>query len=158
MAIAVSIVLDLRPPATELHPFAAVDLRQGSLVDMDVVRMRPVPRDLFEPVALPFVLGHPVVAGDPIIRSSIDDRPAAPPGSLLLELAVPDDTRVGDEITAVILSADHGAAPETVRGVVVGMVETDSTGPRAVCAFPAEPAPRVAAAGAENRVTVLRSG
>jgi hypothetical protein len=158
LAIAVSMWLDIRPPATEQHPFAVADLAAGTVVDAATVQMRDVPRGMLTRVQLPSVLGHAVRGGDPITASAIVQEPAIPPGSSILELGVPNGTEVGDTVTAVIIGSDPGGDPETVDGIVVGLEERDSAPPKALCAFARDSAARLAAADAEGRVTVLRSG
>lgn len=148
--VVTAFALDLAPPATVPHPFAAVDLPAGAEVTEEDVSFREVPAGLLDPVTLPFVTGRPVAAGAPLLASDRAEGPPVPEGWWSIELPVPAGTGAGTEVRLVT------GADDPVPGIVVAVPAADGFAePVALVAVPGDAAVAVAEAAADRRVTVL---
>jgi hypothetical protein len=155
--VLVALWADLRPDATVEHPFARSDLPVGAEITRTEVDMVEIPTGILESVELPLVLGRPVVAGEPILRSSSSpDEVTMPDGWLQVELAVPVGAHPGSTVVVVATAPAEGDAPDSYEGLVVSSGGDGDFGARiATCAFPPEQATEVAVAASQNRISVL---
>jgi len=144
-----AIYVDLRPPSTVDHPYAAFDLDAGDAIDRSSVLWRSVPKGLFEPVDLPASAGRQINRGQPILMADIDTRNVdVPDGWLVVEVPVPQGSVSGGAVVAIVAHFD--AEPVSHPGVIVSTQDD-----RCSCAFPTDAAAEIAIALTENRVQIL---
>jgi len=155
--VLVALWADLRPAQTVEHPFARTDLPAGAEITRTEVDMVEIPTGILESVELPLVLSHPVVSGEPILRSSSStDEVTMPDGWLQVELAVPAGAHPGSTVVVVATALAEGDAAASYQGIVVTSGVDDAFGARiATCAFPPEQATAVAVAASQNRISIL---
>lgn len=153
LLVVIAALIEFRPTAQVLHPFAAAPVEAGASPE---VEWREVPAGLLVGPELDgAVATRPIAAGEPITPSAISMAPAVPSGwwQLAVEVSFP----MGPGAAAQIVLTDTGAS---VSALVVRMGSPDpfqTSGPIAVLAVPAEEAAAVAQAVAERRFVVLEA-
>lgn len=143
---------EFRPPPQVEHPFAATDIAPGTVVDVSNTETRAIPRGLLDPVELGVAATGPILAGEPVLASSLGERAGGvPEGWWQVEVPVPAGAAPGDRARVVVV--DTGTVAE---GVVVAVAPDDllSTGGGTVAVEPSHAA-EVAAAAVEARVAVM---
>jgi hypothetical protein len=158
VALCLAVWADLQAPATDLHPYASIDMAAGTTIDDSTVVWREVAAGALEPVDLPAVAARPVHAGDPVVVGDVSRTGVrVPAGWWRVELEVPPGSAAGDRVGVVVVEADGGAT-ELLEGMVAGAPVADGFGgTAAVCAFPEDVAVRVTVALAEGRLATVTS-
>lgn len=149
---AIALWVELGPDPTVPHPFAIEDIEAGDFVDETNTENRQLAVGILTPVELGVAATLPILAGDPILASSLGDGAATVPDDWwVMELSLPRGARNGDEARLVLL--DTG---EVVEGRVVGAVDEDplGSGLGMVAVDPAG-ATEAAVAAAEGRIAVM---
>lgn len=156
LVLAGAVWLDLRPPPTERHPFAARDVAAGETIGTGDVEMRQVLRGSLPSVRLPVVAGRHLEAGDPVLDTDLAaDAASVPDGWWALPLDLPAGATPGTVVGVVLLD---GATPQIVEGVVTRAAVDEGFGEgQAVVALPADQAVRVARAVTAGETTVMTS-
>jgi hypothetical protein len=155
LLVAFALWIEVRPDPTVEHPFTIGPIEKGEVVTADGLEMRPVPRDVFEPVdpvgqialrALP--AGAPLTAAD---LGSIDQT--VPQGWWVVPVDIPGPAAPGERVRLVIV--DSGAV---VEGVVAWVSDQDPylEAPDGVAVADADAA-QVAAAVSRSSLSVLVS-
>ncbi|HEX6147969.1 MAG TPA: hypothetical protein VF083_14430 [Acidimicrobiia bacterium] len=149
---AVAIWIEVGPEPTVPHPFAAVNIEAGDVVDEANTEMRPIPAGTLAPVELGQTTRSSISSGDPVLASVLGEGgQGAPDGWWRLEIAVPRGARDGDAARIVLLDDD-----EVAEGVVVEESSEDplGSGMGLVAVEPGQAA-EVARAAGEGRAVVM---
>ncbi len=144
--------MEFRPSPTVNHPFAAVDIEPGEVIDSTNTQQQVVKAGLFEPVAVGSVSRLPIRSGDPVLASDVaTDREVVPSGWYQVELRLPREANAGDEARVVLV--DTGV---TADAVVTSAADEDPLGTH-LGTVAVEPglADQVAIAASADRVAVL---
>lgn len=157
LLLLVGLWVEFRPQPTELHWFAAADLRAGDVLTEEVLTPRRLPVGLVETVPPGGAARIPIPEGTPITAAMVaDGPPAAPADWWTISAALPEDAIVGTAVLLVLL--DEGE-PSTVEGIVVTAAEgtNDWLGgdEQGRIAVPPDRAAEVAAALSAGTLTVL---
>ncbi len=153
--------LDVRPQPTVLHPYAAVALEEGTVIEETMIEWRTIPADVLpdpgDPVGM---VSRPVAAGEPLVASAVSPRRiVAPDGWWTLETRLPPGAYPGQPVQLIVLTM--GEAPQAIAGTVVAAPTADPLAFEdlpGLVAVPAESATIAAAAVAEDRVAVVLGG
>ena len=161
LLVVLAIWLDVRPEPTELRPFAAVDLTEGTAIEEAMIEWRAIPAGLLPDPGDPVgTVSRSVMAGEPIVPSAIArDQVVAPPGWWILETPLPQGAFPGQPVHLVVLSQATTETPQAIPGIVISPASArdplDVEEPAGLVAVPAESATRAAAAVAQSEVTVI---
>ena len=144
--------IEFRPEPTTPHPFAAEDVKAGSVVDEFNTEVRQVPLGTFTQVELGQVALDSILAGDPVLASNIaESGQAVPPGWWSLEMPLPRGAHRGDSARIVLLDTEVVAS-----GVVVDDPDEDPLGTGlGLVAVESGLAADVARAAGEGRAVVM---
>ena len=153
LVILVGLVVELRPPRTIAHPFAAETIGVGEAVDESRVVWRDVPVGLLVPVVLPSTATRRIEPGEPVpsMDSGADDRGAIPEGWWGIELDVPAGAAAGMAVKLV----SHAA---TADGLVIEIRDGDFGERTGLVAVAGDSAEFVALASLDATVAVLLGG
>ncbi|MDH3193912.1 MAG: hypothetical protein OEM40_06295 [Acidimicrobiia bacterium] len=152
--------LDVRPQPTVLHPFAAVALTEGTVIENGMIEWRTIPANLLPDPGNPVeMVSRSVSAGEPLVPSAVSNsRIVAPEGWWTLETRLPRGAHPGQAVQLILLENETGEVPAAIPGMVVAAPVEDPLAFESLAgliAVPAESATRVAAAVAEARVAVI---
>lgn len=154
LVIALAAWLELKPDPTVEVPFAIEAIDPGEVLTSGLVEMRRLPDGILAGASLGDITSRPVLAGEPILETHVDDTlGVVPTGWWVVPVALPEGAHVGDPVRLVLL--DSGTE---VEGVVAHPGSDDpfaaSDGGVAV---PPELASEAAVASANARLAVLIS-
>ena len=153
--------LDVRPQPTVSHPYAAVALTDGTLIEETMIDWRTIPADVLPDPGNPIgMVSRRVATGEPLVPSAVSrTRIVAPEGWWTLETRLPQGARPGQSVHIILLGV--GDVPQAIPGIVVAAPTTDALALEDVpglVAVPAESAAVAAAAVAEDQVAVILGG
>jgi hypothetical protein len=157
----VAVWLEVRPSPTALHPYAAIDLAEGTLIEETMIDWRTIPAEVLPDPGNPTgMVSRRVAAGEPLVPSAVSSsRIVAPEGWWTLETRLPQGARPGQSVHLILLGVEE--APLAIPGVVVAAPATDLMAFEEVpglVAVPPESAAIAAAAVAEAEVAVILGG
>lgn len=153
--------LDVRPSDTVSHPYAAVALTEGALIEETMIDWRTIPADVLPDPGNPVgMVSQRVAAGEPLVPSAVSSSRIVPPqGWWTLETRLPQGAHPGQSVHLILLAV--GDAPLAVPGIVVAAPANDALAFEdlpGLVAVPAESAAIAAAAVAEDQVAVILGG
>ncbi|MDP8958908.1 MAG: hypothetical protein M3N51_06860 [Actinomycetota bacterium] len=162
LIVVAAVAVELRRPATTLHPFLKVAVTGGESLGEEAIEWREVPAGLLPlPELSGAVAARAAPAGEPLLPSSVavEGQAAVPENWWALPLALPPRAFPGDPVQLVVVPIDPLEEPLSVPGLVVERaVDSDDpfapSEPAGLVAVPGEASASVAAAAAEGRVMV----
>ena len=161
LLLIVAVWLDVRPSQTVSHPYAAVALNEGALIEETMIDWRTIPAHVLPDPGNPVgMVSKRVAAGEPLVPSAVSSSRIVPPeGWWTLETRLPQGAHPGQSVHLILLAV--GDAPLAVPGIVVAAPANDALAFEdlpGLVAVPAESAAIAAAAVAEDQVAVILGG
>jgi len=155
--------LDVRPQPTVLHPFAAVALSEGTVIEEAMIEWRTIQAGLLpdpgDPVGM---VSRPVAAGEPLVPSAVSSsRIVAPEGWWTLETRLPSGAFPGQAIQLIVLENEMQEVPRAIPGIVIAAPVADPMAFQdlpGLVAVAAELAAIAVSAVADGRVAVILGG
>ena len=153
LLVGASLYFELRPTPSVEHPFAGADLTAGSDLAAAVIDWRTVPLGVLPETILEGFLLVDVDSGQPLVPALIGAAPPIPTGWWGVSVPVPEGSLPGSEVRLVV---DVRGTPRVVPGLLIRtFAEATIEGSTALVAIPESEAGAVAAALADNALSVL---
>lgn len=151
--VLLAFAMDVSNGATDPYPFARSDLTRGDAVSAADIEWRDVPAGLLAPPTLEGgLLTRNVVAGEPLLPSTIGDAALIPEGWWAVPVGLPETVTRGTAVRIVLPSPARA-----IDGIVVdpGGSGTFGVAEAGLVAVPGADAVAVASAVARDELTIL---